>query len=192
MGAFMAIQGLWAVPWMMEVDCAVARRSRRDLLVMRRRHPRGLLVPGLFASALAQPWHPGDLTCSRRASRSTRWRSRVIAFDVSSAALWWWLYGLGAAANVLAFTVLNEGFPRELAGRTNTALNLMMFAGSFAMQWGVGIVVEFASAWLARTPRRGPALRFRPDGRPDVAALAWLFHGWKRFSIPSTPLRAAS
>ena len=26
----------------------------------------------------------------------------------------------------------------------------------------------------------------------DVAALAWLFHGWKRFSIPSTPLRAAN
>ncbi len=57
-------------------------------------------------------------------------------------------YGLGASANILAFTVLSEGFPKELAGRANTALNLLMFARGFATQWGIGVVVDAARAAL--------------------------------------------
>ena len=38
--------------------------------------------------------------------------------------------------------MLNEGFGRDLAGRTNTTLNLMMFVGSFVAQWGIGVVVD--------------------------------------------------
>ena len=38
--------------------------------------------------------------------------------------LWWSLFtGLGAASNVLGFTALGEGIPRELTGRLNTTLN---------------------------------------------------------------------
>ncbi len=51
---------------------------------------------------------------------------------------------------MLAFAVVNEGFGRDLAGRSNTALNLMMFGGSFVAQWGIGVVAE--------TARRGFAL----------------------------------
>src|SRR4030095_4816466 len=56
--------------------------------------------------------------------------------------VWWVLYGLGAATNVLSFSVLNEGFAAEFAARANTALNLLMFGGGFAAQWGLGLLVE--------------------------------------------------
>ena len=52
----------------------------------------------------------------------------AIELRLPGALLWWALYGLGAASNVLGFTALNEGFPRALTGRTNTALNLFMRA----------------------------------------------------------------
>ena len=38
----------------------------------------------------------------------------LIVANVPGGILWWSLYGLGATVNILAFTVLNEGFPREL------------------------------------------------------------------------------
>ena len=60
--------------------------------------------------------------------------------------VWWGFYGLGAATNVLAFSVLNDGFAAEFAGRANTALNLMMFGGGFVAQWGIGLVVDAARA----------------------------------------------
>ena len=46
--------------------------------------------------------------------------------------------GWAPPSNVLAFTVLNEGFGHEIGGRANTALNLIMFGGSFVAQWGIG------------------------------------------------------
>ena len=57
-------------------------------------------------------------------------------------------YGLGSAVNVLAFTVIGEGFPPEAAARANTALNLLLFTSSFAAQWGIGVIVDAARAAL--------------------------------------------
>jgi hypothetical protein len=168
----------------------VGSRSRADaaatLLGMGLAGLGGYVFLGAFASALARRGIRGPHLFAAGFSLNAL-ALAVIAFDVSSAAAWWWLYGLGGAANILAFGVLNEGFPRELAGRTNTALNLMMFAGGFAMQWGVGIVVEFAFAWLGAPRDTGLRYAFVLLVVLDVAALAWLFHGWKRFSVPSTP-----
>ena len=190
-GAFFAIQGLWAVPWMMEV----ASRSRADaaatLLGMGLAGLGGYVFLGVFASALARRGIGGRHLFAAGFSLNAL-ALAVIAFDVSSAAPWWWLYGLGGAANILAFGVLNEGFARELVGRTNTALNLMMFAGGFTMQWGVGGVVEFSSAWLGAPRDTGLRYAFVLLVVLHVAALAWLFHGWKRFSVPSTMPPAVS
>ena len=77
------------------------------------------------------------------------------------AALWWALYGLGAAVNVLSFTVLNEGFARNLTARANTALNLVMFGGSFVVQWGIGVVAETAARSAGVDGGSGAAHRVR-------------------------------
>ena len=60
----------------------------------------------------------------------------------------WTLYGFGASVNVLSFTVLNDGFAKELAGRANTAVNLLMFTRQLRVQWGIGLVVDGARAAL--------------------------------------------
>jgi hypothetical protein len=53
----------------------------------------------------------------------------LIVYDLPGTYVWWAIYGLGASVNVLAFTVLNDGFATELAGRANTAVNLVTFSG---------------------------------------------------------------
>jgi len=102
--------------------------------------------------------------------------SRAIAFTY----LPWTLYGVGCSVNVLAFTVLSQGFPRELTARANTALNLIMFSASFLTQWGIGVVVDFAGRALAVDVAGGLRLAFLLVFALDVAALAWFALGWKR------------
>ena len=93
---------------------------------------------------------------------------------------WWGLYGLGSAANVLAFTVLNEGFRHDLVGRTNTTLNLLMFGGSFVLQWGIGLVAEAARVQLEYDNAAGLRLAFGLVLAANVLTYAWFLRGWQR------------
>jgi len=97
--------------------------------------------------------------------------------------LLWSLYGLGAAVNVLGFTLLGQGFPRELAARANTAVNLLMFSGSFAMQWGIGIVVDAARSRLGIDSAAALELAFTIVLVLDVLAYGWFVRGWRRYSV---------
>jgi MFS family permease len=182
MGSFMAVQGLWAVPWMMEVEGVSRATAAAYLLAMSFTILAGYLFLGLFATALVrrgiQTRHLFAIGFSLNAIAFT-----LIALNLPGSALWWSLYGLGAGANILAFAVLNEGFPRELAGRTNTALNLIMFIGSFATQWGVGGVVDAVRSVSGANGVDGLRIAFALVLMLDLATLVWFFRGWKRFSI---------
>ena len=182
MGAFFAIQGLWAVPWIMEVDALTRAQAAAVLLGMSVVTLGGYVFLGLFATRLARRGiRAAHLFASGFVLNAVA--LAVIATGASSAAPWWWLYSLGAGANILAFTVLNEGFGRDLAGRANTALNLLMFGGGFAVQWGVGVVVDVAMSAFGATRASGLRHAFMLMLILHVATLAWFFHGWKRFAF---------
>ena len=55
----------------------------------------------------------------------------------------WACYGFFGTVGSLAYIVLARGFSAELGGRVNTALNLLVFLGAFAIQWGVGAIVNY-------------------------------------------------
>jgi hypothetical protein len=43
-------------------------------------------------------------------------------------------------------------FPSQVAGRVLTTLNLMIFAGTFIVQWGLGLITDwFVAGGLDRT-----------------------------------------
>ena len=183
MGSFMAVQGLWAVPWMLEVQ-GVSREVAADrLFAMSVVILCGYLGLGMFSTALrargveARHLFGAGFTASALAFA-------LILADAPGSALWWSFYGLGAAANILAFGVLNEGFPRELAARSNTAVNLMMFVGSFLTQWGIGGVVDALRALRGVPEAAGLRYAFGIVLVLDVATLAWFFRGWSRHSHP--------
>jgi hypothetical protein len=75
---------------------------------------------------------------------------------------------------------LSEGFAKDLAGRVNTALNLLMFICGFAAQWGVGLVVDAARAVLGLGASGGLKLAFAIALGLDVLAYGWFAWGWRR------------
>lgn len=77
--------------------------------------------------------------------------------------------GVAGASSALLFARIRSAFPPDLTGRAVTALNLFMFAGGFALQWGLGVWLEAGTADLgslfAVTAVMGAAawLAFLPD-----------------------------
>ena len=191
MGAFMAIQGLWAVPWMMDVERLSRAEAAAHLFAMSVVILVGYLSLGMFATALGRRGiEPRHLFAAGFALNALM--LVTILAGVPGGLVWWSLYGLGAAANILAFAVLNEGFAPDLAGRANTALNLFMFVGSFAAQWGIGVVVDAAQSFAGADIATGLRLAFALVAALDVATLVWFAVRWKRFSIPAGAMRAAA
>ena len=142
---------------------------------------------------LAQLFAVSLLMWSMAAAPFRLWRARVgvvsalalivIWSGTPGSYLWWSLYGLGAAVNVLAFTTLNEGFGRDLAGRTNTTLNLLMFGGSFITQWGIGVVVDATRAWFGLDQAGALRAAFAIVMVGNVITYAWFAYGWRRHAV---------
>ena len=190
MGSFFAIQGLWAVPWLMEVEGETRSGAARHLLFMSAAILLGFVSLGLFGTRLAARG------VHARHIFSLGFGLAVVALAaiflrIPGGYVWWTLYGLGTSVNVLAFAVLNEGFGRDLAGRSNTALNLMMFGGSFLMQWGIGVVVEIARRGMSLDEAGGLRVAFGVALAGNVATYAWFARGWRRFAPPRVAAQAA-
>ena len=167
MGSFMAIQGLWAVPWLMEVEGTTRATAANHLLAMNAVIMVGYAFLGFFGTRLAHRGiHARHLFAAgfarqRRGARAASWPEFRAATSGGRCT------ALAPRSTCSAFTVLNEGFGRDLAGRTNTTLNLLMFTGSFVTQWGIGVVVDAARALYALDTAGGAARRVRghPRGR---------------------------
>ncbi len=178
-GGFMAVQGLWSVPWMMEVQGMDRAAAARHLLVMSAVTLGGYFFLGGFAMQLARR---GILPAHLFAGG---FATNVVAFvlitaELPGSYLWWALYGLGASVNVLGFTVLGQGFARELTARANTALNLLTFLGSFTTQWGIGVLVEASRDLFAFDTPHGLKLAFATVACIETAAYVWFLAGWRR------------
>jgi MFS family permease len=179
MGSFMAIQGLWAVPWVIEVEGGTRAQAANYLLVMGLLMLAGYLSLGLFAGTLARKGiHARHLFVAGYGVSLLA--LTAIVLRVPGEMLWWCVYGTGAVVNILAFTVLNDGLAKETIGRANTAANLVMITASFGAQWGIGVVVDAARAMLGLDTAGGLRLAFSLVLVVDALAFAWFAWGWRR------------
>jgi hypothetical protein len=178
-GSFLAIQGLWIVPWLMEVSGATRASAADQLLAMNAIVMLGYAGIGFFGTRLTRRGiHSRHLFAAGFALNVAA--LALIVLELPGSYLWWSLYGLGAAVNVLAFTVLNEGFGRDMAGRTNTALNLLMMVGSFLSQWGIGLIVDLMRTVYGLDDAGGLRVAFAAIVAGSIAGYAWFAYGWKR------------
>ena len=100
----------------------------------------------------------GFLGLGQLAYRLTRWGIPPIAVAAAGMALFmliqlavlcgfgspmvWVLFGFFGTSGVLNYAILSQAFPPDLAGRVNTALNLLVFVLAFAAQWGMGVMIN--------------------------------------------------
>ena len=141
-GGFMALQSLWSISWLMQVN-GYTRAVAAD-------HMAGMSVAMLIAYVLIGLLATG---LARRGIKPVTLLAGALALSLLTLALiatqrfgqtyaLWVAYGTFSSFGTLAYSQAAAGFPVSLSGRANTAFNLMVFLGAFGVQWGLGVLIE--------------------------------------------------
>ena len=140
-GGFMALQGLWAVPWLMTVNQMSRSGAAAVLFSMAL-----AMLAGFFFVAICSGWllriGVGPLFLLRAGMGIFVVAQLSIVADVLPASWVWPVLGFAFSLSNIAYPLLTAAFPVDLAGRVNTALNLVTFVGAFILQWGIGTLVD--------------------------------------------------
>lgn len=140
-GGFMALQGLWAVSWLMHVDGATREGAAFHLLLTTVAMTCGFLLVALCFGALQRRGVPPDRMLAAGMAAGVLVLLGILLGAGRSHVLWF-LLGLAFAVTNLSYALLSAHFPVSLAGRVNTALNLCVFSGAFLIQWGYGVSLD--------------------------------------------------
>ena len=141
-GALWAVQSLWAGPWLTHVAGLSGDALARVLICM----PVGMLVGNLFHG-----WVTGRLRQAKREAFVYN-HAMVLLFALTMLPfalkitvflpLVFFAFGFFGAATNNYFALLSPYYPEGMVGRANAALNMGLFASIFALQWGMGGVVN--------------------------------------------------
>lgn len=142
MASGMALQGLWAGPWLRDVALLPRAEVAQHLLVLAAFLTLGFPLCGALA----------DLLVRRGVALARVYLGVVIAYlavlivlalQIGAASYWpWAAFGLVSNGTALAYAMFSNHFPAHVYGRASTALNVLVFGIAFAAQYGVGIVID--------------------------------------------------
>lgn len=141
---FMAIQGLWAGPWLRDVAGLDRPAAADHLLVMAGGMVAGFLFNGALADRLGRAGIPAATVATVGMGLFMADQALISAGWQGAPYLVWAAFGYLGTSGTLMYAALTQSFPPHLAGRVNTALNLVVFVAAFATQWGMGRVID---AW---------------------------------------------
>ena len=189
-GGFMAVAGLWIVPWFIAVDGLTRDAAAFNLFVISVTQLAAFFVIALFATEMIRRGiEPSRLV---GIALAISWLALVLAVaGVRPALPLWAAYSFCSAAATLLYAALGRFFPSELYGRVSTALNLLAFVGAFSLQWGLGILVDmFRAAEFTETGAFRSA--FTIMAALQLLAWAWYYWGGRRRSPPGSTSQVKS
>ena len=141
-GAGLAIQGLWAGPWLRDVAGLPAPEVAHQLFVMSIALTIGFLSTGPITE-MAERLGIGKVGVVGGGAIAIAAVLVLLAFEVSPRGYWVWaLFGLLSNVPVVAYPALSEHFGGHFAGRSNTGLNLLLFIAAFSFQYLVGGIID--------------------------------------------------
>jgi len=139
--SFLAIQGLWAGPWLRDVSGLDKLTAANCLFWVAVAMVAGFLGMGQLAYRLTRHGIP-PLAVSAGGMALFMGVQLAILLDWGPPLPVWVSFGFFGTSGVLSYAVLSQSFPLALSGRVNTALNLLVFVAAFAGQWGMGAMIN--------------------------------------------------
>lgn len=141
-GGFMAVQSLWSVAWLMQVNGFPRAVAADHIAGMSGAMLLAYVLIGLLATGLAQRGVTPVRLLVGGLTLSLLTMAVIVSGYSSHSYLLWIAYGTFSSFGTLAYSQAAAGFPLTLAGRANTAFNLMVFIGAFGLQWGLGLLID--------------------------------------------------
>ncbi|MCZ8253386.1 MAG: MFS transporter [Hylemonella sp.] len=148
-GGMVAIQTLWAVPWMVRVAGYTPVQAATNLFWINVAMLCTFWSWGLLVPRLTQRGIQAQQLIAWGTPLSLLVLGSIVFMGERWAGYSGWLWALFCVSSTflsLAQPAVGMAFPSELAGRALSAYNLVIFAGVFVVQWGIGLLIDALEA----------------------------------------------
>lgn len=145
-GGMIGVQALWAGPWLTRVAGLEAGAAAQGLFTINLAMLFTFMAWGGVMPRLAR--YGIDAMRLMRGGLPLCLALLALNLWLGPAALAWHWAAWSAACTFVTVSqpAVGAAFPSALAGRALSAFNLVIFAGVFVIQWGIGLVIDFARA----------------------------------------------
>ncbi|MBX3656298.1 MAG: MFS transporter [Ramlibacter sp.] len=148
-GGMIAIQTLWAGPWMVQVAGRTPTEAASGLFVINLSMLCAFWTWGLVNPLLARRGITTNRLIACGVPLSLLAIAMIIVAGGGAGAGAWAGFCVASTFMSIAQPAVGMAFPPALAGRALSAYNLVIFAGVFVVQWGIGLLIDaFAATGL--------------------------------------------
>ncbi len=148
-GGLVAMQTLWAAPWMIKVANYTPLQAASGLFWINVSMLCTFWLWGMINPWLARHGFHADRLITYGLPFSFALLAFIIAAEAqssTSSGLMWAMYCMSCTFVSLAQPAVAMAFAPAVAGRALSAYNLVIFAGIFVVQWGIGLAIDGFSA----------------------------------------------
>jgi type IV secretory pathway TrbF-like protein/predicted MFS family arabinose efflux permease len=172
-GTAWALQGLWAAPWLTDVDGLPQADVTRHLFIIAVALSFAALLLGTAADRLRRRGVGPQVLLGFVATTFIAAQLALVLRLPVSSYLPWSIAAAAGSGTILSYAILAEYFPKEIAGRANGALNLFHFGAAFVIQYIIGVVLAQWPSQDGHYPAIAYQVAFGLNLAMQTAARAW-------------------
>jgi MFS family permease len=150
--AFMAVQGLWAGPWLTHIGKLGRTEVAGVLFWVAVAMVAGFILLGTLAERLSRKGMSVATTAVLGMTLFMVVQLLLLLNPVGWLFPLWLAFGFLGTSGVIAYSALSQSFPLHLSGRVTTALNLLVFVAAFVGQWAIGAIIGYYRATATQPP----------------------------------------
>jgi predicted MFS family arabinose efflux permease len=161
-GGMVAVQTLWAGPWLVQVAGYSPERAAFGLFAINLSMLATFWLWGLINPLLVRRGLSAERLIAWGLPISLLVLLAIVALGTGAGWLLWALFCVSSTLVSLAQPAVAQALPPEAAGRALSAYNLVIFAGIFCLQWAIGLTVDvlLALGWDTVASYRGAIALF--------------------------------
>ena len=141
-GGMVAIQTLWAGPWMVRVAGYSPLESAKGLFLINTTMLVAFFIFGYILPKITKLGIESMRLMKLGLPISYLSLLFIIISGENAGTLHFTIYILTSIVLTLTQPAVALSFPTSLAGKSLTSFNLLIFVGTFLMQWGIGLVID--------------------------------------------------
>jgi len=139
---FLSIHGLWSGPWLTDVAGLTRADAAHHLSLTAIAMICGYYSVGALATRLSRSGVKPIVVAKIGLLFFLLVQVALTAGYSGATVPLWIAFGFFGTTASLSYAVLAQEFAPSLAGRLNTAMNLLVFVAAFALQWALGAILD--------------------------------------------------
>lgn len=181
-GGLIAIQALWAGPWLTQVAAESAARAAAGLFGINLGMLLAFMSWGVVMPRLSRSGLQARHVITWGLPLSMLMLGLIVTLGAAAGAWHWAAWCVLSSCVTLSQPAIGQAFPPAWAGRALSAFNLLIFAGVFSLQWGIGLAIDAFGAlgWTRAASFQGAMGVFATC---CVLAQAWFLMRQRRMVI---------